>query len=242
LDEPVLLLPFLLLGAALTFRRWPILTLYAIGFPLGLSLFQSGVMNEKRYILYVIPFGVILAALAWNQIESWMTHRWRHVGIAVGAVCLVAQALILPRRAEMYGWNVQNINKMQVTLAKFAKLATQPGDAIAVNDIGAMGYFSDRYVVDLMGLVTRARTLPENLDRYQPKLLIIFPGWFREYAHDDPETGNFKFFDSDGSHRYELLAGVSLKRNTICGANRMAVYLRLGNEDPSPTERWFYSF
>jgi hypothetical protein len=245
LDEPALLLPFLLLGAALTIRRWPILVLYAIGFPLALSLFLDTTASEKRYILYVIPIGMILATLAWNQIDLWMKqmkHRWRHAGMTAAAACLAMQVLILPGRAESYGWNVQNINKIQITLAKFAGMVTQAGDAIAVNDIGAMGYFSGRYVVDLVGLVSPLRTLPEKLEHYRPKLLVVFVSWFPQYARDDPETGNFKFFDADSSHRYELLAGVDLRNNTICGGNRMTVYVRLGQDDPAPPKRWLYVF
>ena len=242
LDEPIILLPFFLLGAAIGARRWPILLLYAIGFPLVLSLFEAGTSNEKRYILYVIPFSMILAAVAWDRMDRWRKGRLRHAGMIAAIACLAIQASILPARAEFYGWNVQNINKMQVALAKFVRVATRPGDAIATNDIGAMGYFSDRYVVDLVGLVSPIRTLPENLGHYKPKLLAVFVPWFQSYARDDPATGDFKFFDPDSSHRYELLAGVNLGKNTICGANRMGVYVRLGREDASPTKRYLYAF
>jgi arabinofuranosyltransferase len=241
-DEPIVLLPFVLLGTWLAIRKAPLLSLYTWGFPLAISLFHGHTAPEKRYVLYVIPFGVALAALAWNQIDAWMADRWRSVGITSAGVCLAMQALILPARAERYGWNVQNINKMQITLAKFAGLVTQPGDAVAVNDIGAMGYFSGRYVVDLVGLVTPPRSLPEDLTLYRPKLLVIFVRWFRPYARDDPKTGNFLFFDSDSTHRYELLAGIDLRRNTICAASRMTAYVRLGKNDPSPTQRWLYVF
>lgn len=131
---------------------------------------------------------------------------------------------------------------MQVLLGKFAKVASQPGDVVATNDIGAIGYFGGRYVVDLMGLVSPQRTLPENLEHYRPKLLLIFLTWFEEYARDDPNSGNYMFFDADSSHRYELIAGIELKRNTICANSRMTVYVRLDPGEPSPTQRWLYNF
>jgi arabinofuranosyltransferase len=242
LDEPPLVLPFVLIGAAITIRRWPILALYALGFPLAFSLFQSSVMQEKRYLLYVVPFGMVLAAFGWSWLEAWAEGRWRHVGVAAAALCLLFQIAILPGRAERYAWNVQNIEKMQVILARFAGAVTKPGDAVAVNDIGAMGFFSGRYVVDLLGLITPQRTFPENLRRHRPRLLVIFPGWFRDYAVSDPASGDYRFFDPDSTSRYELVGGIYLKNNTICGARRMAVYLRLDRDSPSPSTRYLYTF
>jgi arabinofuranosyltransferase len=200
--EPIVLLVLLLVGAVISARRLPLLAAYAIGFPLTLSLFRDGSGSHNRYIFYVIPFAMLLAAVA----IEYLTRRWDHRAPALASAaavgCLLWQAALVPREAESYAWNVQNINKMQRLLGNFVKLTTRPGDVIAVNDIGAIGYFGERYVVDLIGLVSPRRTLPENLARYRPRLLIIFPEWFREYARDDPRTGNFIFYDADSTHRY----------------------------------------
>ena len=83
------------------------------------------------------------------------------------------QAVLLNRKATAHGWNVQNINMMQRFLGLVAENMTSPGDTIAASDIGGIGYFSHRKVVDLMGLVSAPSTLPENLSVYRPKLLIV---------------------------------------------------------------------
>jgi hypothetical protein len=242
LEEPIVFLALLLAGAVISARRWPLLTAYAIGFPLVLSLFREHSGSHKRYILYVIPFAMLLAAIA----IEYLTRRWgrRAPALASAAAvgCLVWQAALVPHEADSYAWNVQNINKMQRLMGNFVKLTTGPGDVVAVNDIGAIGYFGERYVVDLIGLISPRRTLPENLARYRPRLLIIFVEWFRRYARDDPKTGNFIFYDADSTHRYELLAGIDLRKNTICASTRMTVYVRLGPDEPSPTQRWLYKF
>ena len=242
-EEPILFLPLLLLGAAVALRRWPLFVLYAIGFPLALSLFREHSASHKRYILYVIPFAMLLIAMAIDFLSRKFGGRRAAPLAALAAVaCLVWQGFFIPEKAEVYAWNVQNINKMQRVLGNFVKLSTQPGDIVAVNDIGAIGYFGERNVVDLMGLISPRRTLPENLREYRPKLLIIFMTWFQEYARDDPKSGNYMFFDADSTHRYELIAGIELKKNTICANNRMTAYVRLGPNDPSPTQRWLYKF
>lgn len=242
LEEPVIFLVLLLMGAVLTIRRWPILAAYAIGFPLALSLFREHSASHKRYILYVIPFAMILSTVA----IDFLARRWGRRPTAVAAtaavVCFLWQATLIPREAESYAWNVQNINKMQRLLGNFIKLTTAPGDVVATNDIGAIAYFGERKVVDLMGLISPLRTLPENLTEHKPKLLAIFVTWFKPNAVPDPKTDNFMFFDADSTHRYELLAGIQLRKNTICASDRMTVYVRLGPNDPSPAQRYLYVF
>lgn len=247
LEEPVVFLILLLVGAVLTIRRWPILAAYAIGFPIALSLFREHSASHKRYILYVIPFAMILSVVAVDFLSGWIARTWASVRAhvvapAIVAGCLVWQAAYIPHKAEVYGWNVQNINKMQRLLGEFVHLVTQPGEKVATNDIGAIGYFGERYVVDLMGLISPQRTLKENLEEHEPRLLLIFVTWFKSDAVPDPKTGNFLFYDADSSHRYELLAGIELTKNTISASNRMTAYVRLGKDDPSPTQRFLYTF
>ena len=93
-----------------------------------------------------------------------------------------------------------------------------------------------------MQLGPTPRSLPENLAAYDPKLLIVFVTWFKDYARDDPKSGNYLFYDADSTYRYELIAGIELRHNTICASNRMTAYLRLGRDDPSPTQRFLYEF
>ena len=243
IEAPAIFLPLLLLGAAVTVRRWPLLVLYAIGFPLALSLFREHSASHKRYILYVVPFVALLSVAALDWLERRFPKRLpRGFAAAAAGICLVAQGFYLPAKADNYGWNVQNINKMQVVLGRFVKLVTKPGDVVAVNDIGAIAYFGERRVIDLMGLISPRRTLPENLAEHHPKLLIVFVTWFKEYAREDPKSGNYLFYDADSTYRYELLAGIELHRNTICASNRMTAYVRLGPNDPSPTQRFLYEF
>ena len=247
LEEPVIFIVLLALGAAVTIRRWPLLAAYAIGFPIAMSLFREHSGSHKRYILYVIPFAMILSAMAVDYLTRLLSSKWDFLKVnliapAAVAGCLVWQASYLPPKAEIYGWNVQNINKMQKLLGEFAKMVTQPGDKVATNDIGAIGYFGERYVVDLAALISPPRTLKENLEHYEPKLILIFVTWFLNDAVPDPKSGNYLFYDADSTHRYELLAGIELKNNTISANNRMTAYVRLGPDDPSPTQRFLYNF
>lgn len=233
LDHPALLFPFMLVGAALAARKHWLLALYWLGLPIAFSLFREHSASHKRYILYVVPFGMLLAThgalfLARRTIPG--AHRV--VVAAFGAVCLLWQGVYLDQKATNHGWNVQNINGMQVTLAKIASQVTEPGATVGASDVGAIGYYSGRRVVDLMGLVTKKRTLPENLTLYRPAVIIVDMEWFTEYARRDSASNYFAFYDADSSHRYTALGGVELLHNTISSTNQMIMFLRQELHDP----------
>jgi hypothetical protein len=235
LEHPALLVPCLLAGAVILARRRPVLALYLIGLPLAFSLFRDHSGSHKRYLIYVIPFGMLaaMAGLTWltQQIER---RRARAAFMAVAGAVLLWQGWIAAGKATTHGWNVQNINMMQRLLGATAAQVTQPGDVIAASDIGAIGYFSNRKIVDLMGLVSRARPLEENLSRYQPKLLILIVDWFASAARPDSATGFYAFYDSDSTHKYTALAAVELSHNTICSADQMVAFVRQKPGDPPP--------
>ena len=235
LEHPLLFLPFLILGIALTIRRRPILALYAVGLPIAFSLFRENGGSQKRYILYVIPFGILLAAVGIRWLADRIAPRRASAAfLAVSIACLVWQASIAAVKANTHGWNVENINVMQRNLGETANRATTPDAVIAASDIGAIKYFSHRKVVDLMGLVSKPRSLPENLSYYKPDVMIVIPEWFRAYARRDSATHYFAFYDEDSTHKYTPLAVVQLRHNTICAGDQMIAFVRQNPGDAPP--------
>jgi hypothetical protein len=75
-----------------------------------------------------------------------------------------------------------------VETARWISANTAPGDLIAAHDIGAMGYFGQRRLVDLAGLVSpevipflRDETrLAGYLDQQGVAYLVTFPGWYEK--------------------------------------------------------------
>ena len=189
----------------------PVLALLA--HPLAMALlapYRGPEFQEGRYSIHLLPLAVIALAAALPPVR----------GLAAGVVVYLALAVpALVPAATRYGWAVQNINAMQVHLGRWVDRELPRGARIAINDIGAIAYFSRREVIDVMGLVTPA-IIPYRRDgeagviRYLaetcPDHVIIFPAWFPQL-----------------SSRTDLLEPryrVRLDRNEVSGADEMVVY------------------
>ena len=233
LEHPAVLLLLMLLGAALTARQRPLLALYLIGLPIAFSLFRENSSSHKRSIMHVIPSGILLAI----QGAIWLGRRLspkarRPIVAALAVACLVWQLVYLDRKATNHGWNVQNINGMQVVLGQIVGRVTEPGATVGASDIGAIGYFSHRRIVDLMGLVNVRRPLPEILSLYRPDVIIVDMEWFAPYAHRDPASSYWAFYDADSTHKYTVLGAAELDHNTIASTSTLILLKRQGLHDP----------
>jgi hypothetical protein len=86
------------------------------------------------------------------------------------------------------------IETEMVATAHWIAENTSSTDLIAVHDIGAVGYYSNRNIVDLAGLVSPEiipflrdePRLAAYLDQRGVRWLVTFPGWYSELTHGKP--------------------------------------------------------
>ena len=194
----VLLIPGLVAAAwsvlhrALKHRTWmqlvPVawvmvhLGLYAVRLPVA---YQHG-----RYEMPVIPSLIALSVggtamlLRWNAAHSWPRVLSRAMTLAC-ALTLLAFVLI---GARAYSADVAIIEGEMVRVARWLAAATQPTDLIAAHDIGAIGYFTRRPLLDLAGLVSPEvipfirdeRRLNDFVRQRGAAFLVTFPAWYPE--------------------------------------------------------------
>jgi hypothetical protein len=147
------------------------------------------------------------------------SRRPAWIRATMGGVWLAIAAATLVPAATRYAWAVQNINAMQVHLGRWADAELPKTARIALNDIGAIAFFSRREVIDLMGLVTpdiipfRRRGeagVMEYVAERCPDYVIIFPAWFPRLAAS--------------REMLEPIYRVRLERNEVAGAAEMVVY------------------
>ena len=226
-DNP-LLLPFFLFGLILLIERASLLSLWSAGLPLVYAFLHAVLYQHGRYLIPLIPCNAVIGIaglLEARRLAARRGCRWRSsqrtLAALVGLLVVVGTAWRLPTAASEYAWNVDNINEMHVALGHWVAEHTPPDTLLALNDIGAITYISERQVVDLAGLITpevvpllrapdRDSRLADFMAGRDVQYVIIFPNWFPDLAA-----------------RRDLLEPVhqvTLEHNTIAGGETMVVY------------------
>ncbi|MBD3168615.1 MAG: hypothetical protein GF307_03960 [candidate division Zixibacteria bacterium] len=114
-----------------------------------------------------------------------------------------------------YGYNVDNINRMQVNIARWASEKLPADSVVAVNDIGAFGFYAPQRILDLQGLIST------EILEYEGDIPAFFsevetPGYMIIFRR---QLGDYR----DSPHLKELYS-VKLLNNTICMYDDMVVF------------------
>jgi len=166
-----LLIPLVVLGYA------PLIGLVSPSYGVA---FQNG-----RYIGNVTALAGVAAAVGAAYLWRWV--RRPRVGAAITALLLGPAVFNAATVSVATVRNVtraeSSINRMQVALGRLLAANTPAGATIACIDIGAIGYFADRRILDLSGLVTK-ELRGFGYDRedftalfrdYRPDFVAIYP-------------------------------------------------------------------
>jgi len=188
----VLLFPgfILFIVKVIRVRRWSYMlgiiwflgyiTLYAWRLPVT---YQHG-----RYIIPAMPIYFIYSIVGLFSILkdissiSWQRVLQRVYIISLGLVTICFWFI----GANAYAKDVAIIESEMVETAHWVAKNTNSESLIAAHDIGALGFFSERRLLDLAGLISpevipflRDETrLKKYLDEHKVDLLITFPGWY----------------------------------------------------------------
>ena len=132
------------------------------------------------FVMAFLGIRTILQNIAGHKKAHWYVSRaWTMV---IAGVWLAFYAL----GASSYAQDVAIIDSEMVTAAKWVAVNTSPQAKIAVHDIGAFGFFSNRDLVDLAGLISPdvipfirdEHKLGEYLDSQGVDYLVTFPKWY----------------------------------------------------------------
>lgn len=169
---------------------WPVVGFisWIVGFSALFALRLPVVYQHGRYAMPIIPIFLVLGAAgvaSWIQPKSKLASR-RIISVAwLGAVALCAFAFFAIG-IPTYSRDVAFINSEMVATAGWVKANTPADSVVAAHDIGALGYFSERRVLDLAGLVSPEvipfvrdeDQLRAYLDAQRADYLVTFPSWY----------------------------------------------------------------
>ena len=144
------------------------------------AAFQSG-----RYIGNVTALAAVVAIIGVAYVWRWIRHPATRLGVVVALSALAVFNVVTVSVATVRNTTraESSINRMQVALGHWLADNTPAGATLACNDVGAIGYFADRRIFDLVGLVTREfiRYRPDRAGfmaffrDWKPDFLVIFP-------------------------------------------------------------------
>jgi len=187
-----LLLPGFVLITLKSIRRkaWDVLAgeLWLGGYLLIYALRLPVTYQHGRYIIPAMPVYFIfsLSGMAsWIQLNS--PNLWRR---AIGRIWLISVGVVLlifwGLGARSFAYDVAVIETEMVDTALWIAKNIEETSILAVHDIGAIGFYSDRELIDLAGLIS-PEVIPFIRDEEQLKgylnlqgadYLITFPGWY----------------------------------------------------------------
>lgn len=172
-------------------RAVPILWFFLL--PMAYALRLPVNYQHGRYVMPVIPVLVALGVPGTLDLTKKLPRLPAKVWVISTFILLLA-FLVLGARA--YANDVGIIQCEMVRVAHWLAENTPPGSLIAVHDIGAIGYFSDREILDLAGLVN-PEVIPFIRDEGRLKqfilgrgadYLVTFPSWYPKLVKDPAFT------------------------------------------------------
>lgn len=204
----ILLLPGFLyqIWDALHKRNWKItaMVLWWLGYT-GIYAYRLPVTYQHgRYLIPAMPvfflIGLSGTIAMYNAIR--LKERWkRRLQFAAKSVGLLVTLAFLVNGARAYATDVAIIESEMVDTARWLHENTRIDDLLAVHDIGAIGYFSGRNILDLAGLaspevipfIRDEEKLAAYMDSRSVAYLVTFPDWY----HDLPKAKGI-LFQTDG--------------------------------------------
>ena len=181
--------------------------------------FQHG-----RYLLPAQPVWSLYGLIGWGVLlfepsESspivWVIRQVARLSFSLILLFFLVQG------AAAYANDVSVIEGEMVTVAHWLKENTSPDSLIAAHDIGAIGYFTQRPLLDLAGLIS-PEVIPflENeaamatfVLQSEADYLVTAPGWpYTEVA---------------ASPTFEAIFTTNFTQTTDIGLNNMTVYRRI---------------
>lgn len=164
---------------------------------------------------FLITTGILLCG---RKVQGAINSR---PGMAIMLTAILGyMAVFALVRSDYYANDVRNINEMDKAVGVYLRGLNGEGRSVAVNDIGAIGYFSGMRILDLKGLITLQITPDmirddslafEYLLRHERvDYMAIFPEWFSYIPRRTDILRPIKYF--------------TVGRNTILAGDTTIVY------------------
>ena len=183
--------------------------------------------QHGRYVMPALPsliFAGVIGTFWLIQIQkktkaSNFTSTLSRILIQVLAISAIAVTLaFLPTGIQAYSNDVAVINSEMVASAEYIRENIPQDDLMAIHDIGAVGYFAPRDMIDIAGLVTPeiipivsdGDALWEYMEANGAQYLMAFPDQIPNDDPNDPRLCLIFTTDSDITRQLRGASGQSM--------------------------------
>lgn len=176
--------------------------LYAIKLPM---VYQHG-----RYLFPIIPIYFLIGLIGsfeWINQSHEEKHKITKIFPLVYFSLILCMILYIVIGEVAYIRDIKTINRLMVEPAMWIKENTTKDSVVAAHDIGAMGYFSERKIIDLAGLIEPEiipiirdeQKIKEYLVLENADYLVVFKDWYKSIHNLGDVKASFEF--SEGSDK-----------------------------------------
>lgn len=166
-----------------------VIFLWCVGYVFLYAMRLPVTYQHGRYLIPVIAPLIILGMMGVSQIiNDFNTQRLVKRVIYPAWIISILLVSVIFWFKGMFAFrdDVNAINRLMVDSAVWIDQNTSPEAKIAVHDIGAMGYFCDRQIIDLAGLINpevipfirNESKLREYIHQSDADYLVILKDWY----------------------------------------------------------------
>jgi arabinofuranosyltransferase len=167
---------------------------WVIGYGLLYVMRLPAIYQHGRYLFAMIPIFTILGLTGLIELinrissEKWKKQNLKRIfSFAIFSTLLIFLVLGIKAFTE----DLQVGNRLFVQPSVWIKENTNKSAVIAAHDIGAIGYFSDRKIIDLAGLIQpeiipfirNEGQIAKYIAEKNADYLVTFLGWYPELDH-----------------------------------------------------------
>ncbi len=139
-----------------------------------------------RYMMPLIPFFILVATIGFRDLAK-IINKYTDNALFSKSLFYIWAGIIFfmgvknyDETKDLYASQCKYIYDRQVMAAKWLKKNTNENDIIATHDVGAIGYYSDRKIIDVAGLVT-----PELISKIND---VNYVDYMTKYLKDNGVT------------------------------------------------------
>jgi hypothetical protein len=189
--------------------------LWFFGYGIIYALRLPMVYQHGRYLFPLIPVFYLIGILGSKELITTLAKkndRVRKFSILFSEAVVLC-AFIFAVSGEMaLITDIKTIDQLMVQPALWVKDNSPDGTLVAVHDIGAMGYFGDRKIIDLAGLIQPElipiirdeQAIKAYLVQSKADYLVVFQDWYTSLGGFGKVVKEFKFDTSSGSEIVEI--------------------------------------